>query len=388
MSRTLLVAVVASGLLLLAPPVAGQEEDIQVHKKGMELYRAAKYREALPFFARAFELAEGRYGKESPLLAADLNDLAEVHRQLGNLVQAEELYKRAIGLDQQAGGDGPGLATSLNNLALLYRTQGRLKEAEPLYKRSLSLLEKALGPGHQDVAKGLNNLAILYRMKGDPESARTLQERALAIAAKVLGPEHATTRLYRRNLDLVAPGSAAGQLAVAAASTSLSASSGKARPKAEPARTTAASAPATRSPTPPVPPATSARALAAPSTPPASARLVPPPTDPASPRPPAAQGSPPGAVAGRPPVAAGFAVHLASLRDPAGAAEEWRRLRRLHPTLLQGVELRPPRPVEVPGQGTYYRVAGGAFATRAEAQAACARLRAASQYCTVVAAAP
>jgi hypothetical protein len=76
------------------------------------------------------------------------------------------------------------------------------------------------------------------------------------------------------------------------------------------------------------------------------------------------------------------------LRNPAGAAEEWRRLRRLHPTLLQGVELRPPRPVEVPGQGTYYRVAGGAFATRAEAQAACARLRAAGQYCTVVAAAP
>ncbi len=143
--------------------------------------------------------------------------------------------------------------------------------------------------------------------------------------------------------------------------------------------------------TPPVQPATtSTRALAAPGTP-AAARLVPPPTTSALPRPPAAQGgSPPAPAATRPLVATGggFAVHLASLRDPAGAAEEWRRLRRLHPTLLQGVELRPPRPVEVPGQGTYYRVAGGAFATRAEAQAACARLRAAGQYCTVVAAAP
>jgi tetratricopeptide (TPR) repeat protein len=221
MGRTPLVAallVAALGLLLPALPAAGQEEEIQVHKKGMELYRAAKYREALPFFARAVELAKGRYGAESPLIAAELNDLAEIHRQLGNQETAEVLYKRAIGLDRQAGEDGHGLATSLNNLALLYRTQGRLREAEPLYTRSLVLLEQTLGPNHQDVAKGLNNLAILYRMQGDPESARPLQERALEIAAKVLGPDSPTTRLYRRNLDLVAPADSASIVAVTASS--------------------------------------------------------------------------------------------------------------------------------------------------------------------------
>jgi hypothetical protein len=43
----------------------------------------------------------------------------------------------------------------------------------------------------------------------------------------------------------------------------------------------------------------------------------------------------------------------------------------------------PVPPVAVPGKGTFYRVAGGAFATRAEAQAACDRLRAGGQYCVV-----
>jgi hypothetical protein len=50
---------------------------------------------------------------------------------------------------------------------------------------------------------------------------------------------------------------------------------------------------------------------------------------------------------------------------------------------LAGLELRPAVPVAVPGKGTFYRVAGGAFATRAEAQAACDRLRAGGQYCEV-----
>jgi cytoskeleton protein RodZ len=78
-----------------------------------------------------------------------------------------------------------------------------------------------------------------------------------------------------------------------------------------------------------------------------------------------------------------FAVHLASVRDPAVVAGEWRRLAEHHPSLAR-FEPRPPLLVAIPGKGTFYRVAGGAFATKAEAQALCEHLRAQHQYCRVI----
>ena len=40
--------------------------------------------------------------------------------------------------------------------------------------------------------------------------------------------------------------------------------------------------------------------------------------------------------------------------------------------------------VEVPGKGIFYRVIGGAFETKAEAQAVCERVRSADGYCMIV----
>jgi cytoskeleton protein RodZ len=78
-----------------------------------------------------------------------------------------------------------------------------------------------------------------------------------------------------------------------------------------------------------------------------------------------------------------FAIHVASVRDPAGVTAEWQRLVRLHPTLA-GLEPQPAKVAEIPGKGRFYRVLGGAFATRAEAQAACARLQAEGSDCRPV----
>jgi hypothetical protein len=71
------------------------------------------------------------------------------------------------------------------------------------------------------------------------------------------------------------------------------------------------------------------------------------------------------------------------VRDPAEAPGEWRRLARRHPSLA-GLAPGPPVAVELPGRGAYHRVLGGAFATRAEARAACDRLRAEGGGCAVV----
>jgi SPOR domain len=90
------------------------------------------------------------------------------------------------------------------------------------------------------------------------------------------------------------------------------------------------------------------------------------------------------AGSGTPLPAARFAVHVASVRDPADVPGEWRRLAGRYSSLA-GLEPQAPRTVEVPGKGIFHRVIGGAFATRAEAQTVCARIRSGGGYCAVVA---
>ena len=72
------------------------------------------------------------------------------------------------------------LAATLNNQAELYKEQGRYADAEPLYKRALAIRENALGPDHLDVAQSLNNLADLYSAQGRHADAEPLYKRALA----------------------------------------------------------------------------------------------------------------------------------------------------------------------------------------------------------------
>jgi tetratricopeptide (TPR) repeat protein len=72
------------------------------------------------------------------------------------------------------------LAATLNNLAELYKEEGRYADTEPLYKRVLAINEKALGPDHPDVALALNNLAGLYSAQGRHADAEPLYKWALA----------------------------------------------------------------------------------------------------------------------------------------------------------------------------------------------------------------
>lgn len=308
---------------LLAAPSSAQEQVDDGLAKGLALFRAGRYEDALPFFRRALDLAEARYGPDDPAIAVELNNLAEVHRKMGHLDDAESLYQKAIELDRRAGREATAeFATSLNNLALVYRAQGRPGEAERLYKQALVVLEQALGPLHPDVARALNNLAVLHRMAGHPERARPLQERALAIVEKALGPRHPDTEVLRRNLAVL------DRLP----------SDGRPAPL----------------PSPPRPSPTVAMAAVAPDT---------------------------GAAPPEAPAAAnGYTVQVAAVREADGAEAEWRRLAALYP-LLKELPLQPPQRVEVPANGTWYRVFVGSFAAKGEADATCERLRTAGAYC-------
>ncbi len=327
-------ALVGSGLLLLACclPASGraQQQD-DPYTIGLEHYYAGRYAEALPYFITALDLAEERHGDDAPEIATDLNNLAELYRLLGRYDEAEPLYRRAIAIDEaQEGRASPELAASLNNLALLYRALGRLDDAEKLYKRSLGLLEDAYGYSHPQVAMALNNLAMLYVANGHAERARPLLERAARIAGDTLGPAHPSTRRMRHNLAALEAGVPA---------------------KADD-------------------PGFDLRPAPRPGSDTGLVGLPPTPAAPTEPPEPAAK-------------AKGFVIHLASVRSPAAARDEWQRLVAeldLDPSIQEVL----PERVEIPDKGVFYRVTGGPFATRGEAAAVCAPIAARDRYCAVL----
>ena len=340
-------------ILLLALVLAGaraaraQEGDPlrEVYERGMALFEAGRYEEAVPHFERALSIAEERLGPDDPELATDLVNLGEVYRLVGRLDDAERLFRRALELDRRRAATHPErLAVTLNDLGLLLRMRGRLEEAERLYRESLALLEKAYGPRHPDVAKVLSNLAHVELARGRPERALALLHRARDIVGASLPADHPTRRAIEANLERARSELARARIRQAAA-VRPAAGSGPS-PGPHPAERTGAA------------PARAAGEVA-----------------------PVAAGA-----AARTPGPA-FAVHLGSFSSRDRARRAAAVLRARHRAVLADAEVLEPAAVDLPGKGRFWRALFGPYGSRAEAEAVCRRIRARGAWCAVVEAA-
>jgi tetratricopeptide (TPR) repeat protein len=431
------VSTMAAGLMLVAcfwlampsgalgadrGPAQGEQVDYGDYQRGLRHFYAEEYEEALPYFVRAKDEAAARGGFGSSGHATALNNLGELYRQLERFDEAEPLFREALAIDEaRLGPDDQGLAKPLNNLALVQRARGDHVEAERNLKRSLHILEDSLGRRHPDVAGSLNNLARLYETTGFPERAQPLLERALTIARDTLGEAHPTTRRVASNLDRVtatlvgaapdlAPGVATAALAERLplpAPLVLPSSPELPVPAARPTAAADASPERALAPEAEQAPVPASRPTASPE--PAVIAAIPaaaPRDDTREPmadaiEPAAANGSLNGAEGGtatasllpqaRPPglrwprlPAGGYALHLASVRDPVSATEEWQRLAGVLP-LPSAIHQIEPQRVETAEREVYYRVLGGPFRTSEAAAAACRPVLAKGEFCGVVA---
>ena len=98
---------------------------------------------------------------------------AELNRQIAELYRQAK-YKDAVlpaekllALTRNARGD-EDLQTmrAINALGLLYDYAGEYAKAEPLFKEALEICQKVLGPEHPDTARSLNNLAAPKERRG------------------------------------------------------------------------------------------------------------------------------------------------------------------------------------------------------------------------------
>jgi tetratricopeptide (TPR) repeat protein/CHAT domain-containing protein len=174
------------GLWLL--PIQAQEQPPEleaIYKRGLQLYEAGKYAEAVPIAEEYIGVARARYGEQHQYYATGLGYLGVLYDALNRPSEAEPLFNRALAIKEKSlGPDHTEVADALYLLAELYRKQGRLAKAEPLYQRVLSISEKALGHEHPSIGIVLGKLAELYRAQGRDVDAEPLAKRSDAIREK------------------------------------------------------------------------------------------------------------------------------------------------------------------------------------------------------------
>jgi tetratricopeptide (TPR) repeat protein len=133
-------------------------------------------------FERALAIREARLRPDAPLLAASLNNLGLVLRDLGDLPPARTALERALTIwEAQLGADHPHLAFGMSNLGLVLRDLGDLEGARAAEERALAIREAKLGPDHPHVVSNLSNLGFVLRDAGDLPAARAALERAVTL---------------------------------------------------------------------------------------------------------------------------------------------------------------------------------------------------------------
>ena len=150
-----------------------------------ELYRKGRYKEALAVGEECHALALAAFGKQHPAVASMCNNLALMHKSLGDTDAAAALYKEALDCYRVVvGEEHASTATAACNLALLIRDTdaARLQEAQALLEGALQTRRVLLGEGHLTVAATMGHLASVVKLDGADgrERAKVLLEQALA----------------------------------------------------------------------------------------------------------------------------------------------------------------------------------------------------------------
>lgn len=111
-----------------------------------------------------------------------LNQKGRVHALRGELGQAEEAYRRVLGIGR-AKQEEQWQSIAYGNLGLIHQTRGELDKAEEMFRDGLKIDEK-LGR-LEGMANSYSNLGVIYEERGDIERAREYWEKALGLYKRI-----------------------------------------------------------------------------------------------------------------------------------------------------------------------------------------------------------
>ena len=161
------------------------------HKTGM-------WTEALDSYAETLTIANELLGAEHKHTLTILNNLGNLHSDLGNETESAHFYEKAFEKRIETLGEGhPDTVRTMNNLALSYSNSGDTERAEYMHLRSISIKRNILGSNHRSTINGIYNLAILYDSIGKKKEAEAHYLMALDGYCSLLGENHRDTLMAK-----------------------------------------------------------------------------------------------------------------------------------------------------------------------------------------------
>ncbi len=111
-------------------------------------------------------------------IAIWLTELGHLLATVGQVDQAEQMYRRALEMDEELDRED-GVASDYSYLGLIYNKRGDLDEAERMHRKALEISERL---GHQEgMAADYGNLGVIYCTRGDLDEAERMLRKALEI---------------------------------------------------------------------------------------------------------------------------------------------------------------------------------------------------------------
>lgn len=149
---------------------------------GNRAYRDGQYDEAETAFRRAIEVTQRTTPRDWRIVIS-LTNLGHVVRTRGRFVEAEALYRQALGSAEELWGeDHPDLLDPLKNLGVFYYEQRRYAQAEAIFTRLLRIA--ARGSSARDRVRQVayvNMLADLAELQGRYGDAERLHRETIRI---------------------------------------------------------------------------------------------------------------------------------------------------------------------------------------------------------------
>lgn len=171
-----------------------------VNQLGQIRHFQGRLAEADTLLREALQIRRRAFGERSWQVGQTLDELGDLLHTRGELVDAEAVLRRALAIQLAAGGD---VTTVKRHLANVRRDRGSVVDAEELYRESLRAAEERHGMMDPIAALTRSELAKLLAETGRHQDAETLLEHNLAVYATLYPRGHPMVGTTLRNLGVL-----------------------------------------------------------------------------------------------------------------------------------------------------------------------------------------
>jgi tetratricopeptide (TPR) repeat protein len=174
----------------LLPEDKKNERALYLNEAGVDLYRIAKYKEALPLYEQSLAIFREIGDKAGE--GVTLNNIGQIYDARGDYPAALKYLKQSLAIYREIG-DKEGEGTTLNNISQIYDARGDSATALTYLEQSLGI-SREIGD-KQGEGITLSNIGLIYHAKGDSATALTYLEQSLIIRREIGDKEGEGTTL-------------------------------------------------------------------------------------------------------------------------------------------------------------------------------------------------